>query len=271
MALIKNQTPGNIQPTVNPAVVQAAVTDAPWEEVHVETATTVDYATAAAAQAPVEQPASPQAVYAQAHVQQSHMPAVAQANTAIAVSAPAGLDNAMIALANQGFEGLKLDWTSFPAISLKNEGVFEDIDGNNYGKDFTCRVQQSKTRYVYRAVPVLDNKRDVAYSYDRIQTQNGILIKDKKREWAAQGKTVEEKEYLELLVEMDAPGESYDGESRILQISPTSVGRISGQIRKAAMVGGGNPSNVIMRFMVGAKLTKVQNPYYPWTAEVVKG
>ena len=176
----------------------------------------------------------------------------------------------LAALSEQGFEGLVLDWTSYPGIALKNEGVFIDIDGKDYGKEFLCRLQGSKQRWVYRANPVVDNKRDVAFSYDRISTQNNVLIADKKAEWAAQGKIVEEKEYLEVLVEMVAEGKAYDGEYRILSISPTSKGRFSGHVTKCATLGQGDPAAVITKVLVGAKVTKVQNPFYPWCFEVIK-
>jgi len=186
-------------------------------------------------------------------------------------SAPRG--NVLKELEEEGFEGLTIDWTSFPSISLKNEGWFEDFDGTNYGKEFNCKLIKSTTRWVWRGVPVEDNKKDVAFTYDRIRSQNGLLIEDIKKDWEARGKTPVEKEYLEVMVEMVAPGEPYDGELRILSVSPTSKGRYTGTMIKNkayAKAKGLATSDVITRVFVGPKVTKVQNPFYPWMFERVK-
>jgi hypothetical protein len=173
-------------------------------------------------------------------------------------------------LQQSGFEGLAFDWTSFPIISLKNEGRFEDFDNTVYGSEFHCRIQGSKRRWVFRGAPVQDNKRDVAYSYDKLTTQSGASLAEITAEWRKLGKVVEEKEYLEVLVEMVAPGLPHDGEFRILSLPPTAIGRFSGHVAKAAARGNGNPGAVITRGAVGPKITKVQNAFYPWLFEVVK-
>ena len=144
-----------------------------------------------------------------------------------------------------------------------------DADGVDYGKEFHCILRGSKERYVYRAVPVLDNKRDVAFSYDRVTTQNGVLLADKRREWEAQGKTVEEKVYIEALVELYDPDGPNHGEYAILSISPTSKGRFTGHVAKAAAAGGGTPGNVITKVSC-LKITKVQNAYYAWQFDIAK-
>ena len=171
-------------------------------------------------------------------------------------------------LAEAGFEGLEIDWTSFPTISLKTEGVFVDIEGQDYGTSFDCRIMGSKKRYVYRAVPVQDNKRDVAFSYDKETTHNGKAVAEVMAEWKALGKHIEEKEYLEVMLEMVAPGESYDGEYRLVSISPTSKGRFSKHAMVAHARGNGDPSAVVTRISVGPKVTKVQNPFYPFHFEI---
>jgi hypothetical protein len=168
-----------------------------------------------------------------------------------------------------GFEGLVMDWTSYSTISLK-EGTFQDGDGKNYGKDFNCYLRGSKEQYVFRGNPVQDNRRDVVYSFDKITTTNGLLVADKRAEWLAQGKQVDEKLYLQVLVEMVAPGEAHDGDFRMLSVSPTSKGRFSGHAVKCAALGGGDPGNVVSKVLVGAKVTGVAIPFFPWSFEVVK-
>jgi hypothetical protein len=195
---------------------------------------------------------------------------LATANIHTAIATVSTNTGALAALEDRGFAGLAFDWTSFPSISLKSEGHFEDFDGQKYGSEFNCYLRGSKERYVYRANPVQDNKRDVAFSYDRVATQNGILLADKKKEWLAQGKIIEEKLYLEVMVEMNAPGEIFDGEYRILSVSPTSKGRFTGHAAKCAAAGNGDPGAVVTKVLVGEKITKVANPFYPWAFELVK-
>lgn len=181
--------------------------------------------------------------------------------------------NVLKELEEEGFEGLNIDWTSFPSISLQNEGHFADFDGTIYGKEFDCKLLKSTTRWVYRGEPVKDNKKDVAFSYDRVKTQNGLLIEDIRNNWEAEGKVFNEKEYLEVMVEMVAPGEPWDGELRILSVSPTSKGRYTGQMVKLkalAKAQGRGVSDYITKVSVGPKVTKVQNPFYPWMFELKK-
>lgn len=202
--------------------------------------------------------------------------ASSQANTEVAVAVdntPAvavGGNTAIQKLADQGYSGLKLDWTSFPTITLKPEGHFEDIDRRKYGQEFRCRVQGTRSRWVYRGNPVTDNKRDVLFSYDRVHTEDGRLMTDALAELQARGKVVEEREYSEALVEMVAPGEEYDGEFRMLSISPKSIGRFSGKMTQAMALGNGNPYNVIFVIKVGTKVEKVANPFYPWAFDLEK-
>jgi len=168
-----------------------------------------------------------------------------------------------------GFEGLELDWTSYPSISLKPEGIFVDVDGTEYGAEISFRLMTTKNRYIYRAEPVHDNRTDIKYSYDKQFSSTGESLKEIFQQWKEQGKHVVEKNYIEAFVELVAPGEIYDGESRILSISPMSKGRFSSKAVKAFQKGKGDTYSVIMKAKRGAKITKVQNPFYPWDFEVL--
>ena len=173
-------------------------------------------------------------------------------------------------------EGLEFDWTSFPTITLKTEGIFQDIDNRNYGTEFSGRILDHKKRYVYRASKIINGKsetdprRDVVFSFDKVVTQNGILVADKITQWQAEGKTVEEKEYLQVMLEMIAPNTPYNGEFRILSIAPQSKGRFAGHYAKCLALYG-NAYKAVTRIYVGEKIMKVANPFYPWMFEVVQG
>lgn len=291
MALLKANHTQVLPSTVNGVVADLAIEAAPWQEPVAEDSTIINdpkvLEALAQARNPVEaEPDTIESLQARLAALGYTAPAVvnpvSESNALVEIPTVQALvgqsenlpvvasTSSLSSLAERGFSGLAFDWTSFASISLKTEGEFVDFDGQNYGKEFTCRLRGSKERWVYRANPVLDNKRDVAFSYDRVTTQNGILIEDKRREWIAQGKNVEEKLYIEVMVEMVSPGEVYDGEYRILSVSPTSKGRFTGHASKCAALGGGDPGEVVSRILVGAKITKVANPFWPWAFEVVK-
>ena len=193
---------------------------------------------------------------ASANLEDRPLAPISQGNTALATQ--------QTSLVTQNFDDLAFDWTSFPTISLKIEGTLVDIDNHDYGKEIFCRILGWKKRWVYRANPVTDNKRDVGFSYDQVTIQTGVSVAAKIAEWEAMGRTVEEREYLEVVVQMEAPEEPYDGEYRILSVSPTSKGRFAGYAQRAAQLGQGNTANVVTRVYVGDKITKVANPFYPW-------
>lgn len=172
------------------------------------------------------------------------------------------------ALAQEGYEGLSLDFNSFPVISLKTNGQFVDSDNTKYGTEFKCRVHMTKEKYVYRGLTngkVLDNKKDVAYSYDQDTTTRGEKVDLVIGRWKAEGKTWDQKKYLEALVQMEAPGTPYDGEFRMLSISPTSVGRLTGFLLTVKMQLKGAPlASQLVRIYCGQELQVNGQSFYPW-------
>jgi hypothetical protein len=167
----------------------------------------------------------------------------------------------------EGFDGLELDWTSFPTISLKNTGMFEDTDGTVYGSEFRAKIIGSCPRYIYRALTrgvVDDNRNDTAFSYDRSTSTRGVPIAHLKAMWEAQGKEVEEKCYTELRLIMDAPNAPYDGEWRLASIPAMSRGRFSGFFMQLSHLTNGSPQDQTVRFYAGDRVTKAKQPFIPW-------
>jgi len=174
-------------------------------------------------------------------------------------------------LAEQGYAGFKLDWTSFPQMSLKTEGYFEDYDKNNFGNSFMCRVFSTRPRYCYRSEKVVGSKKEkrLYYSYDKKTLDSGDLLEDALNVDRAEGFTVSSDEYLEAFVQLHAPGTAFDGEYRTLSISPSSKGRFWGTFMIASKVGADKMSSVLWKMSVGQKITGVANPYYPWAFSLV--
>lgn len=180
--------------------------------------------------------------------------------------------SAQASLASAGFEGLELGSRSFPMISLKNDGLFEDSDGVAYGKKFRCRLLSSQSKTVIQANPIEDNKKDVLFTYDKVTSTSGLDVRAWEVEKTAQGKRLERREYTDVLIIMDAFGEDYDEEMRILSVAPKSRERLAGKIQALAIKNNWGTQQLmenIREFTLtcecGAKVLKAQQPFYPWS------
>jgi hypothetical protein len=207
-----------------------------------------------------------------AYAQQTNVPAVAPQNTAVATTTRQAI-SAAPDLAEAGFGGLAIGARSFPIIALKTDGLFEDTDGATYGKGFKCRMINSRAKTAVQGVKHANGKPDekVFFTYDGIMSTSGRPVADLEAEFLAEGRTLARREYTDALVTMEAPGESFDQELRILSIAPTSRERLSGAIMTLAIRNGWNTAdlqnnigNYLMSVECGAKVTKAQQPFYPW-------
>jgi len=196
---------------------------------------------------------------------------VSEAPTTLAlVAEPSQRNSVNLAdLEAAGFAGLVFDWTAFPMISLKTDGQFEDSNGQTYGKGFECKVIGSKIKYAHSFTGSTNPKTDLIYSYDKITSTSGKDVVSFESDLRAAGKEVTCKEYLEVMVELVAPGESHDGEFRLVSVSPTSKGRFSSLIFK--LVQKGIKDTAVIRMEVGEKVRNVANPFYPWSFVLVSG
>lgn len=173
----------------------------------------------------------------------------------------------LVDLEAKGFGGLVFDWTAFPMVSLKTDGNFEDSNGQGYGKGFDCKVMGSKSKYAHSFDGCKDPKTGLIYSYDKETSTGGKSVAEFNARLAAEGKEITTKEYLEVMVELVAPGEAHDGEFRLVSVSPTSKGRFSSYIFKLAQKG--ITETAITRIEVGEKVRNVANPFYPFNFVLV--
>lgn len=168
-------------------------------------------------------------------------------------------------LAAAGFEGLHIDWTSFPTIVL-NGTQFETSDGNPLGVDeFHARLQQSRKRYVYRTSVAVDDDAELAYTYDPSELDNSDSELAKKVEqWKSDGLDFAVKEYIEAVAVIEDEDCNLNGQMVLLQIPPTSTGRFSGFLTANAMSKGKAPQEYLTRFHRGEKVMKAKKPFTPW-------
>lgn len=199
--------------------------------------------------------------------------AVQTQNTAVAETTRSAMTSAPD-LAEAGFGGLAIGARSFPIIALKTDGLFEDSDGGAYGKGFRCRPISSKAKTAVQGRKVVNGKADekVFFTYDGITSTSGRSVAELEKEFTDDGRTLARREYTDVIVTMEAPGEPYDQELRILSIAPTSRERLSGAIMTLAIRNGWNTqammeniNNYVLSVEVGAKVTKAEQPFYPWS------
>ena len=195
--------------------------------------------------------------------------------TTTAASAPTvgggGAKAVLNSLAEAGFEGLDLDFSSFTSIVL-NDGQFECSNGKVLdSKGFKCRITRTRKKYAFRSNHLEAKDVEVVYSYELTDASRpDSNVAKKIAEWKADGHDMKEvKEYLEVWGTMeDDMGDGEMNQSLVMiSIPPTSKGRISGYLATEQMKGH-QPSDYITHFYRGEKVTKVDFPYYPWAFKV---
>lgn len=176
-------------------------------------------------------------------------------------------------LASSGFEGLEIDWTSFPTVVL-NQGEFETSDGNSLGVDaFSVRLMQSRKRFVLRTKVANDDDAELAYTYDLAELDNPESeLTQKVLKWKEEdGLDYDVKDYIEAIAMVEDADCSLDQQMVLIQIPPTSIGRFSGFTTQNLLIKKQAPSEYLTRCFKGEKVTKAKKPFYPWAFEYVAG
>jgi hypothetical protein len=178
-------------------------------------------------------------------------------------------------LAAAGHEGLKIDFSSFPGVVLK-DGEFQ-LTGStrcfNAITGFEGVVTGSKEKFAMRVGG--DDDGDVVFSDHTADFDNLELDVGKKvAEWKASGLTPELKKYLECYVMIttihDEAAKDLEGELVVVQVSPTSVGRYSGYAATQNFKHKVAPDSYVTLFSRGEKITSGKFPYYPWKFSFVQ-
>lgn len=176
--------------------------------------------------------------------------------------------SAMNELAQEGFEGLELDFSSFTGIVL-NGGNFENAGTKQplRSREFFVKVTRTRSKWAWKSNHDNDKDKVVVYSYD----ENAANDPDSKvaaaiAEWKKEGKNVGEiKRYLEVWAFMvDCPEDAdLNGCLVSMSIPPTSIGRMSGYLFTLKNLKK-NLSDVTTRVSTGTKVTNVDFPFTPW-------
>lgn len=174
-------------------------------------------------------------------------------------------------MASRGFEGLKIDFSSFPSIVLKDgefqiSGSTKAFDGK---KGFDGIITGTRKKVAMRVGG--DDDGDVIFADEAKQFQDpNTEVGAKVVEWRAAGLKPELKEYIEAFTMITAihdPEASVDeliGSLVVVQVSPTSCGRFSGYTAIQKMKFGMDPDGYQTNFSRGEKVTNTKFPFYPW-------
>lgn len=174
-------------------------------------------------------------------------------------------------LAESGFGGLTIDWTSFPTVVLDN-GEFGTSDGQSLDtKEISVRLMQSRKRYVLRTNAANDDDAELAYTYDLSELDDPESeLSQKVTKWKQEdGLDYSVKEYIEALAIVLDDSSSLNQQMVLLQIPPTSTGRFSGFTTSNLLIKNLEPTGYLTRCYAGSKVTKAKKPFVPWAFEFV--
>ena len=191
----------------------------------------------------------------------------------------ASAGNFTAAMAEQGFEGLKLDGFSFPTIVLPGEGFFQlsDSEESNLGKMFVFTPESSRSRYIVKESDDKDAEHFMSYQPDGKTKTDGSDATAILRQWAAD--SGEEnyrpviKQYLDLvctLIEADPSsdeGQELVGETVMVSIPPTSISRFSGAFARGLKRG--DIGSFDIEASVARKVKTDGGGFYPWAFKLV--
>lgn len=191
----------------------------------------------------------------------------------------ASAGNFTAAMAEQGFEGLKLDGFSFPTIVLPGEGFYQlsDNEESNLGKMFVFTPESSRSRYIVKESDDKDAEHFMSYVSNGALKTDGSDATAILRQWAADSGDENYhpviKQYLDLvctLIEADPSSEEAQelvGETVMVSIPPTSISRFSGAFARGLKRGSIGQFDI--EASVGRKVKTEGGGFYPWQFKLV--
>ncbi len=222
-----------------------------------------------------EEPEQTPAYRPESEASQERGVAAAAESTAVATQASSGMHGRMGELEQEGFEGLEMGFGAFPTLVLTGEGRFQTGDRQDCGTEVVCTIETSKAKFIVKNTRADKRDEDFCYTYDAnwatnkdALDTNGNSVWARIDGWASKGWGYEGKKYIDLGVSItkDVVGASgavvlEAGTFVLAQIPKTSIGRFTGY---AARMGAQRLRSVPTALKVGAKITNVDYPFYPW-------
>lgn len=220
-----------------------------------------------------EQPPAVQnaAASTQGNTQQVAVPSATGSAVSVAEKRSALMTQIISQLAEEGFEGTELDYSSFLNITLNKQ--IETSEGTELpNSGFLVRLAGSRLKYCFRNNNPVEDEVEVAYSYikdDHLNPESEVAQKIAK--WKEEGlELADVKVYTEVLAVMlddkldgEQAGE-LNGRLVTIQVAPTSRGRWAGYLAQLKMNNVKDVSGVSTLVRRGKKVESGKFPFYPW-------
>ena len=180
------------------------------------------------------------------------------------------LTNLKESLATQGFNGIDIDYASFPVISQK--GAQFSINGDSSFCDQELYIKMINSQNKFVLVDRADkNSEFVKYSCDGVVTVDGENIDDLKVAMLEAGKDPVLRRNLEVFCQLVNRSDKYNNRLVFVSISATSASRASGFLTELALMGTlkNNPETVIKISKGAIKSSKKGNhSYFLWQFDI---
>ena len=135
-------------------------------------------------------------------------------------------------MAELGIAPVKIDWTSFPMITLNNE-IFSTAAHKGFGDKFKMVYMDHYSQWLFKGDLGREAEPELVYSRDRVHDEKGKPIAEYIQDWKSRGIPWDSDEYYIVIAEvLDGP---HKGDICQIQVSPASIGAFSGYMTKLAM------------------------------------
>jgi hypothetical protein len=180
------------------------------------------------------------------------------------------LTNLKKSLATQGFNGINIDYASFPVISQKGAQFSINGDSSFCDQELYIKMINSQNKFVLTDQGD-KNSEFVKYSYDGIVTVDGENIDDLKIAMLEAGKDPVLRRNLEIFCQLVNRDDKYNSRLVFLSISSTSASRASGFLTELELMGTlkSNPETVIKVSKGAVKSSKKgSHSYFLWQFDI---
>lgn len=178
-----------------------------------------------------------------------------------------------------GFDDLDddLGWNSFPLVKLQDGSfLIKDSDEEFGHLDVVILSTQKKWLYKARQSTSEDEEIPIAFTYDDKLSTKGIPLQEVFDEWRQNGDMTGAhpvqavyREVLAMILGTSDAKSAMNGKMVILNIPPTSRGKLSGYRKDLRLLKGLSLNEVVTRCSKGKRIENGQKSFSPWAFSLV--
>lgn len=186
---------------------------------------------------------------------------------ALSQASTVGGNNPMAALAELGIDDIKLDFTSFPIVTL-NKAVFSTDEHKSFGTEFEFVYMDKRNTFLFKGDLGRDKEPELVYSDDQVHDNTDLHkpIAGYIEDWKARNIEWDKKQYTMVIGTMvNGP---HAGDIVQLQISPSSQGKLGGYLYSLGF-SKTNPREVVTKASIGAEIGSGTKAFNPWVFKKV--